>query len=170
MSDLPLRATGASSLGRAASRTQNVVAQRAWRWLQSIPDDRLDRLLRTPARHLIIGGIFSQLPGLFDTRRATGVNTTIRWRITAPGDSDVDVYNVVVADGKMTIVRGERGPEPRVTITVEAKEFIRMAAGSSNPLAAYFTGRLVLTGNVMAVAKVASLIRLPQPPSRPEPA
>ncbi len=135
-----------------------------------MPEDRLDRLLRTPARHLIIGGIFSQLPGLLDTRRAAGVNTTIRWRITSPGHSTVDIYDVAIADGKMTIVRGDRGGEPRVTITVEAKEFVRMATGSSNPLAAYFTGKLVLTGNVMAVAKVASLIRMPQPPIRPEPA
>jgi hypothetical protein len=161
-----LKARCGEHLNWAASRAQDEIAQRAWRWLQSIPDERLDQLLRTPARQVIIGGIFSQLPGLLDTRRATGVNTTIRWRITAPGDGAVDIYNVVIADGKMTIVRGEPGPEPRVTISVDAKELIRIATGSSNPLAAYFTGKLVVTGNVMAAAKVASLMRMPEPPSR----
>jgi hypothetical protein len=144
---------------RALTRARDRAAESALRLLRSLPDRRLDQLLRTPARHLIIGGIIRQIPGLLDPSRAGTVTTSIRCRISRPDGRPPDVYNLLIDRGGARILRGDHGPEPRATITVEAKEFLKLATGGSNPLAAYFTGKLVLTGNVMAATKVASLIR-----------
>ena len=39
------------------------------------------------------------------------------------------------------IIRGTRGPDPRLTITMDAVEFLRLVSGNSDPMRAYFTGR-----------------------------
>jgi SCP-2 sterol transfer family len=152
------RRLGVPALVDTASSARDKLAGQALAVLRSIPDGRLDQLLRTPIRHVIIGGIFHQVPGLIDTSRSGTLTTSIRWRIIVPGGG-VDVYNLVLEEGAARIARGLDGPEPRATITVEAREFLKLATGNSNPLASYFTGKLVLTGNVMAATKVASLIR-----------
>ena len=143
---------------RLATARERAIA-RIWSHLRTMPDERIDRLMRTPARHVIIGGIFSQVPGLIDPSRSGTLATSIRWRITAPDGSSEDVYSLLIDGGQARILRGNTGPEPRATITVSATEFIRLATGNSNLLASYFNGKLVLTGNVMAVAKIASMIR-----------
>jgi hypothetical protein len=141
------------------TRAQRRAAAAVLRFLRGLPDDRLDLLLRTPARPLIIGQIFRRIPALLDPGRASTLTTSIRWRIMAPKHSGEDVYNLVIESGRAQIVRGSDGPEPRATITLEAREFVRLATGSSNLLASYLTGRLMLSGNMVAVTKVAALIR-----------
>jgi putative sterol carrier protein len=53
-----------------------------------------------------------------------------------------------------------------VTITAEAAEFVRLATGNSDPMNAYFRGRIQLAGDIMFAAKLQSLFRVPgRPPA-----
>ena len=160
MSELTHRAerTHRDAQQRLVQARERVIT-RAWGYLRTMPDERIDRLMRTPARHVIIGAVFSQVPGLIDPARSGTLSTSIRWRITTGDGSSEDVYSLLIDGGQARIIRGTSGPEPRATITVSATEFMRLATGNSNLLASYFNGKLVLTGNVMAVAKIVSMIR-----------
>jgi len=130
----------------------------ALRFLRGLPDERLDQLLRTPARRLIIGGIFRRIPALLDPGRAAALTTTVRWRIRGPDSGSVEVYELLIDRGAARVVRGARAPAPGATVTVDARELLKLAIGSSNPLSAYLTGKLVLNSNLLTVTSIAALI------------
>lgn len=130
------------------------------------PAERLDAVMSSPARRIVLEAIFWQIPEHLDRRRAVGVNASIRWLITGRRDGQADVYDLVIADGRARVTRGGGELRPRMTITVDAAEFLRIAAGSSNPVNAYFNGKLALRGDLMQAARLTMLFRIPAPSPR----
>jgi putative sterol carrier protein len=128
--------------------------------------ERLDQIMRTPIRRVVLDGIFSQIPRHLDRQQATGVNASIRWRITGRADGESDVYDLIITEGRARVRRGGEPIPPRLTVTVDAAEFLRIAAGSSSPVNAYFNGKLALRGDVMQAARLTMLFRIPSPTRR----
>lgn len=154
--------------------TPDQFAERLAELVRRMPEERLDALMRTPIRRVVLEAIFWQVPQHLDRRRAAGVNASIRWRITGRRDGEADVYDLVIAEGRARAIRGGGEPAPKMTITVDAAEFMRIAAGSSSPLNAYFAGKLSLRGDLMQAARLATMFRIPSPgrprePGRPSP-
>ena len=125
------------------------------------PKERLDQVMRSPARRVLLETIFWQMPRHIDPENVKSMNCTIRWRITGKSDGEADVYDLLLADGNCRVVRGPGTSPPKLTITVDGAEFLRLATGNSDPVKAYFTGRVALAGDVMVAAKASSLFRLP---------
>lgn len=123
----------------------------------------VERLLQTPARRLILDGIFWQMPRYLDPQRSSGLNSSVLWRVTGRTDGIVDEYQLDFADGQCRVRRGTHGPPPALTVTLEAAELVRLAARRSDPVAAYFTGRVTITGNMMVAAKLGALFLGPAP-------
>jgi putative sterol carrier protein len=96
-----------------------------------------------------------------DRTAAKGLDATVRWRITGRGDGGADVWEMTIEDGRCRVHRGESNAEPRVTITAEAAEFLRLATGNSDPMRAYFSGRIKLAGDIMFATKLQTLFRVP---------
>jgi hypothetical protein len=117
--------------------------------------------MRTPARRIVLEGIFWQIPRHLDRERAAGVSSTVRWRITGRPDGGVDTYHLEIADGTCRVTRGKPTIEPRLTITLDGAEFVRLVTGNSDALRAYFSGRLTLKGDVILAGRLASLFRGP---------
>jgi putative sterol carrier protein len=136
--------------------------------VRKAPKERLEQLMRSPARRVILGAIFWQMPRHVDSQRAKGLTSTIRWKITGRPDGEADIYQLEFVDGDCRVVRGADGAEPaRLTITVDGAEFVRLATGNSDPMQAYFRGRVTLAGDVMMAAKASSLFRMPARPADP---
>ena len=85
---------------------------------------------------------------------------SIRWRITGRPDDGVDVYQLEVDRGQVKTVKGESG-EPKLTVTMDAVEFLKLASGNLDPMKAYFKGRIELSGDIMVAAKLAQLFKMP---------
>src|ERR1700694_5220585 len=124
-------------------------AQRFARVVNDSPDHRLEQLMRSPARRLVLEGIFWQMPQHLDRKRAAGTSGVIRWQITGGLGTEADTYQLQIADGRARVLRGSGGPESRVTITVDGAEFLRLAAGNLDPMKAYFSGRIKIAGDIM---------------------
>ena len=118
------------------------------------PKERLDQVMRSPARRVLLETIFWQMPRHVDQRAARTMNCTIRWRITGKGDDEADVYDLEFLDGRCRVIRGPGVAPPKLTI-------LRLATGNSDPVKAYFTGRVALAGDVMVAAKASGLFRIP---------
>ncbi len=123
--------------------------------------ERLEQVMRSPARRPLLDGIFWQMPRQLDPARARGVQTTIRWCITGRVDAGVDTYHLQVEDGHARTTREPVSDHPRLTITMDGVEFLRLASGNSDPMSAYFKGRIQLTGDIMAAAQLAQMFRMP---------
>ncbi len=117
--------------------------------------------MRTPARRVLLDAIFWQMTQHLDAKAARGMRTAIRWRITGRTDGGADVYQLEVENGACRVHRGEGGSEPNLTITLDAAEFVRLATANSNPMQAYFKGRIAVAGDVMLAARLQSLFRMP---------
>lgn len=125
------------------------------------PPERLDQMMRSPVRRVVLEAIFRQMPQRLDRKSAAGITTAIRWCITGRPDGGTDVYQVEIENGSCRVRRGEGGPEPRVTITLDGAEFLRVATANTEPTQAYFKGRISLSGDVMLAARMRSLFRSP---------
>lgn len=132
------------------------------RLVHDSPVQRLEQLMRTPARRVVLEAIFWQMPQHLDRERAAGVSCSIRWRITGRPDGGVDTYRLELEDGRPRVIHGAGAHPPRVTITVDGAELLRLATGNSDPMQAYFNGRLAITGDIIFAAKVASLFLIPR--------
>ena len=130
-------------------------------WSATPLRERLDQLMRSPARKPLLDGIFWQMPKQLDPRQAQGVNTSIRWCLTGRTDGGTDVYQLELADGRPGCIRGDDGPDPRLTVTLDAVDFLRLVSGNLDPMQAYFKGQIALAGDIMVAAKLATLFRMP---------
>jgi len=122
--------------------------------------------MATPLRRIVLDTIFWQMPRYLDSRRARGVEATVRWRVTARGGQTVDTYDLMLADGRARSRRGPGATEPAVTITVDGARFLQIAAGAADPMAADSKGELAIAGDIMAAARLVSLFRMPGSASR----
>ena len=146
---------------RALGAAQVQAAEGFASFIKSAPEERLERLMRSPARRVLLGIIFRQMPRQLDRAQAARTSTFVRWRITGGPDGRDDVYEVEVANGSATVRRGESQREPRATLTVDGVEFLRLVTRNSEPMTAYFSGRLSISGDVMHASKLAVLFKPP---------
>lgn len=154
-------------LGVAAAGAEEV-ANRLATVLAAVPDRQLEQLMRTPARRLIIETIFLIMPRYLDRTSAAGLDLAIRWRVRngEPDEGTHDVYDLVIAERRCRVTRGESEARPLVTVTLESVELLRLATGRSNPMQSYLAGRLSLRGDIMQAARLTSLFRVPVAPER----
>jgi len=138
------------------------VADGVAKMVADTPDDRLEKVMRSPARRAVLEGIFWQMPRLVERRQAARVTATVRWSITGRGDGGADAYNLEIANGECRVTRGDTGVDPRLTVILDGAEFVRLATGNSDPMQAYFNGRMALAGDIMFAATLTTLFRFPK--------
>jgi putative sterol carrier protein len=149
-----------AALRRLAADTPGELADGFSRLVRNSPPERIERVMRTPVRRAVLEGIFWQMPQRLDATRAAGIDATIRWRITGRADGGTDTYELQIKDGRSRVKRGAGG-DPRLTITLDGTEFVKLATGNSDPMQAYFKRRVTLAGDIMLAAKLGTLFRLP---------
>jgi alkyl sulfatase BDS1-like metallo-beta-lactamase superfamily hydrolase len=145
-------------------------AQGFVRLVRGAGPERLQQVMRSPARIAVLEGIFWQMPQRFDPARAAGIESTVRWCITGRADGGVDIYELQIVDGRCRVRRGGRADRAQLTITLDGAELVLLATGQSDPMQAYFKRRLKLAGDIMLAAKLARLFRIPARPGPQEPA
>jgi hypothetical protein len=131
------------------------------RLVRDAPPERIEQLLRSPARRPILDGIFWQMPKQINPERTAGVTTSVRWCITGRSDGGIDIYKLQLDDGRASAGREEGEHTPRLTITLDGAEFVRIATGNSEPMEAYFKGRVLLAGDIMFAASLGSMFKMP---------
>jgi alkyl sulfatase BDS1-like metallo-beta-lactamase superfamily hydrolase len=148
-------------LDAAAAGAEAVAERLAW-LVAAVPDEQLELLMRTPARRVITEAIFLLMPRYLDRRQAAGLDMAIRWRVRGPeGQDDHDVYDLIIAERRCRVTRGESEARPLVTVTIESLELLRLATGRTSPMQSYLAGRLSLRGDIMQAARLTSLFRMP---------
>jgi putative sterol carrier protein len=148
-------------LKKLAADAPAQIADGIGRLVRDTSPERLDQLMKSPARRAVLDGIFWQMPRQLDAKAAANVQTTVRWNITGRSDSGVDSYLLEVDRGMARTNRGPDGPDPKLTITMDGVEFLRLISGNSDPMAAYFKGRIQLAGDVMVAAQLAQIFKMP---------
>jgi putative sterol carrier protein len=149
---------------RIAADAPAQLAEGFGRVVRDVPEERLEQVMRSPARRPMLDGIFWRMPKQLDAEQAVGVKTSIRWDITGRTDGAVDTYTLALDNGKASTTRGADGEPAKLTITMDGVQFLRLASGNLDPMQAYFKGQIQLAGDIMVAAKMAQLFRMPGGP------
>jgi putative sterol carrier protein len=131
------------------------------RLVKATPADRIAEVMSGGDRKAILDEIFSRFPKLFRADRAGATSTVIHWVIGgAPGGGD-DTYQVVIEDGTCMTSAGA-GREPKLTVSLDAVDFVKVVAGAANPMMMFMTGKLKAKGDLALAANIANLFDLPK--------
>jgi putative sterol carrier protein len=85
----------------------------------------------------------------FNPEAARGINARIQLNASGEGGGN---YTISIADGKSDMTEGV-DPDPTATVTVSAQDWVRIMRGELDPTAAFFTGRLKLSGDMGLMMK-----------------
>ncbi|SRR5581483_2218131 len=102
---------------------------------------------------MTVGELFETMPNKFDPKAAVGMTKTLQWNIT--GD-DAGVWAFQIINGEGQLIPG--GVEkPDITFTTRGKDWLAIAEGKLDPMKAFMSGKLKVTGDMMLAMKVPQL-------------
>ena len=97
---------------------------------------------------------FDELPGQVEPAEIAGINHSYLFVVTGEGR-----WLVEVRDGAVTVTEDFQGADgdADATISTSSEVFERLVAGSQNPMTAYMTGKLKVSGDVGAALELKKL-------------
>jgi putative sterol carrier protein len=128
--------------------------------ISSVTDDQLREALSGPQREAIIGEVFRRMEAHFKPSSAAGVDAVIHWKITGRPDGGLDRYEVVLRDGACA-ASNEPQHEPRVTLTLDGVDFMRLVTGNAAGPMLFMSGKLKIEGDLMFSAQIQSMFTIP---------
>src|ERR1700677_2439844 len=94
----PQRALG--KIKRLSSDAPAQLAGGFGRLVRDASPQRLEQLMRSPARRALLDGIFWQMPKQVDASVVGETPLAIKWVVTGRPDGANDVYQLVIEDGR----------------------------------------------------------------------
>ena len=123
-----------------------------------LPEETMRELLTAEAIGPALDLVIARFPEFVDAERTKGVRSAVGWIIT--GGDRPDRFIVAFDDGMVRAGR-DLDNEPRVTLELDAVDFLRLATGNADPTTLFLLGRLTLTGEQLFAIEMASFLRIP---------
>ena len=149
-------------LRRLAADAPGQITDSVGRLVREASPERLEQIMRSPARWALLEGIFWQMPKRLDPKAAVEVETSVLWTITGRADGGADSWLLLVTRGSARTQRvGASMPEAKLTISMDGVELLRLVSGNLDPMTAYMQGRIKLEGDIMVAATLSRIFRMP---------
>lgn len=87
--------------------------------------------------------IFERMSATFLPEKAAGVNAVVAYHITGEGGGD---YSSVVKDGAYALEKSLRA-DAQATLTMAAPDWVALNEGTLDPMTAFVSGKLKITGD-----------------------
>jgi len=114
--------------------------------LEGRSDDEITQGVVAQGTDTVLDQIFAGMCEAFLPAKAGTQGAVIQYDINVGGK--VHTYQLKVAGGKCELAKGASGPA-RVTLAMQAPDFLRLVTGKLNGMQAFMTGKLKLTGDMM---------------------
>lgn len=102
-----------------------------------------------------ISELVNNLPNEFFLEQAKGLKALIQLSVSGEGGGN---WGIEVDDGNITIKEG-LAIEPRLTIKTSAQNASKLLQGKLNPLSAFMTGKIKLSGDLALAMKLIDLLK-----------
>lgn len=100
--------------------------------------------------------VFSKIPELLNARAAQGLNAVFQFDINGNGGGS---WNVTVKEAACEVQEG-RHSAPTVTLSMSAEDWVSMVNKELNPMQAFMSGKLKVSGDIMLAQKIPELFSL----------
>jgi hypothetical protein len=129
--------------------------------VKNTPDAKIKEVMQSDARGKILDAVFGRMPTLFRPDRAGSTSAVIHWNVGDRPDGGVDTYELVIANGACTL---SPTPEhdPKLSLTLNAPDFLKVVTGTGNPVMMFMTGKLKAKGDLGLAANIANLFDIPK--------
>lgn len=97
--------------------------------------------------------IFDAMPAKFRTDRAGGLNATIQFDLTGPNGGQ---WVATITQGQLTVQPGNI-PNPTLTFTATANDYVALINGQLKPMPAFMQGKIRIKGDMSLAMKVQNL-------------
>lgn len=91
----------------------------------------------------------------FIPEKAEGVDTVIQFKFTG---SQASEWYLIIKDGQCESIQGSH-PSPKMTMTVDADDYIKMAVGEMDAMLAFLKGKVKVTGDMTVALKMGQYFR-----------
>ncbi len=122
------------------------------------PQQTLRELLTGEILTAAIEQVILRFPEYVDAPRTAGVHAAVAWAIT--DGAQRERFLVAFEDGQVRAGR-ELDVEPRVTLELDAVDFLRLVTGNADPSTLFLGGRLNLSGDELFAIEMASYLNIP---------
>lgn len=122
-------------------------------------DEQLAEGLRTHREEILVE-CFRRFPSRLDRRAATGVDAVIEWVVTGRSDGGEDRFQVTIRNGECTVAR-DGTAAPRLVLTLDAVDLIRVLTGTANPVRLLLRRRLAISGDWALANRLSGLFLEP---------
>lgn len=99
--------------------------------------------------------IFDGMPGAFLAEKAVGLNAVIQFEMTG---EDGGAYYATIANGQCTVTQGI-APNPTMTLSATAADYIRIVNGELNPMQAFMQGKVKMKGDMSLAMKMQQFFK-----------
>jgi putative sterol carrier protein len=129
-----------------------------------VDDEQLAEALADPEnRTKILDEIFRRMADHVKPSAIAGKDAVVHFRITEKPGGGEDVYEVVIADGKVTLSDSPQTEEPKVAIVAAPLPFIKLVTGHEAGPTLFMSGKLKVEGDLMFATQMTSFFRIPGP-------
>jgi putative sterol carrier protein len=133
------------------------------RAIAGTPDAELRAGMRGALRDVVLEEVFRRFPEYLDADRTRGVHAAVKWKITGRADGDADRYVLLLDDGACRIEKDAQA-KPRVTITMDGADFLKLVTGNANPPMMFLRGKLKVAGDLAFAARLTAYFKIPGVP------
>jgi len=100
--------------------------------------------------------VFEKVTRFFNTTAAQGLDAVFQFDITG---NEGGMWNVSVKDGVCEVQEGTH-VSPTVTLTLSAEDWLAMVNKELNPMQAFMSGQLRVSGDMMLAQRIPELFSL----------
>lgn len=91
----------------------------------------------------------------FIPEKAAGVDTIIQLKLTG---AQASKWYLIIKDQKCESVEGEH-PEPKMTMTVDSEDYVKMAIGEMDATMAFLKGKVKVSGDMGVALKMGQYMK-----------
>jgi putative sterol carrier protein len=104
---------------------------------------------------LTINEFMAGMAKSFVAEKAAGVDAVIQFKFSG---TEAGEWNVTIKEGKCLVAQG-LAPSPKLTLSADSKDFIKVFTGQLDGMQAFMQGKLRLQGDMSLAMKLMSLFK-----------
>lgn len=128
--------------------------------IASAPDHELAEGMASDLRVTVLDEVFRRMSAHFEPKKSKKLDLVIQFHLTGSQNGVNDVYQVVIR-ADQCIAGKEITEPPKLTLRLDAVDFLKLATNNEKGMDLYIKGRLKVDGNLILATRLQGLFMLP---------